>query len=230
MAYDIKSKLSIQEITDFDLDYPRICIIGKRGSGESLVLDLLKRFNIADKTEDNLLIISPTDELNPLFSLKCPTCKMLYRYDKNILREYLDRIKNMRDMDEDDFDYFSACIIFNDCLADVEMWSREPEISELFHNAKYYHITFIVILSYPLGITLDLRTNIDYAFLMFDEVTHNQKKMFVYFGGMFSEFDVFKAIYRKLTEDSGSMVIKNYETSQDIFDRLFWFKNNRSLI
>lgn len=217
-------QLPIQQFTDFDIKNSRIYLIGKRGSGISFVmLDLLKRFSKVDKFEENLLIINPTEELNPLFSPKYPTSKILYKYDKSILREYFDKIKNMKDTNRNEFNNFSGCIVLNNCLANEEM-IKDPEISELFYNAPHYHITFIMSSSYPLGFPPELRSNIDYIFLMYDDVIHHQKRMYEHYGGMLADFDTFKKIYRQLTEDFRSMVIKNYANTQNIFYKFVWFK------
>ena len=40
------------------------------------------------------------------------------------------------------------------------------EIQELFYNARYYKITFIFAMQFPLGMRLELRSQFDYVFLL----------------------------------------------------------------
>ena len=83
-----------------------------------------------------------------------------------------------------------AFLILDDCLYD-NSWVRDKNIRALFMNGRHYHMMFIITMQYALGIPPNLRTNIDYVFILRENYQSNRKRLYENFAGMFKTFDLF---------------------------------------
>ena len=52
-------------------------------------------------------------------------------------------------------------------------------------NGRHWHILFIITMQYPLGIPPNLRTNIDYVFILRENIVSNRKRIYDNYAGMF---------------------------------------------
>jgi hypothetical protein len=102
-----------------------------------------------------------------------------------------------------------SIIIMDDCLASKGSWMKDQSITELLFNGRHYHVTYILTMQYPLGITPELRGNFDYIFLMKDNFQSNLKRMYDHYAGMFPSFDSFRQVFLQLVENHGAMVVIN---------------------
>ena len=117
-----------------------------------------------------------------------------------------------------------AIVVMDDCLASKGTWAKDPLVSELLFNGRHRHITYILTMQYPLGITPELRSNFDYVFLLAEDVTSNLKRIYEHYAGMFPDFNSFRQVFRQLTEDYGAMVIKNRGSRTNLFDKIAFYK------
>jgi len=215
------NKIQIKELQLSNLP-STICIIAKRGPGKSwIVRELFNNLNKTDKFIENSLIISPTEKMNKFYGNFIPSSNISFQYDNKVLKEYLEKIEKMS---REERELFSGCVVFDDCLADSKKWIKDPEICKLFLNARHYNITFIFTMQYPMSIPPDLRCNFDYVFLQFDDFHFNQKRLYEQYAGMFPTFDLFRQVFKQMTENYGSMVIKNIGGADKITDKIFHFK------
>ena len=229
-------KLPIQEFTlDEMCENPSIIMIAKRGSGKSWITKSLiykyKKIPVG-------VIISPTDKDNPFFSDFFPDTFIFYKYESKILKKLLIRqkliLKKAREkqllgkhVDA------RVIVVMDDCLASKGTWAKDPLVSELLFNGRHRQITYILTMQYPLGITPELRSNFDYVFLLAEDYVSNLKRIYEHYAGMFPDFNSFRQVFRQLTEDFGSMVIKNRGARTNMFDKIAFYKapdlNNKEL-
>ena len=80
--------------------------------------------------------------------------------------------------------------ILDDCLYD-DRWTKDKAIKTIFMNGRHYKILFLVTMQYPLGIPPSLRCNIDYVFILRENIMNNRKRIYDNYAGMFPTFDVF---------------------------------------
>lgn len=220
-------KLPIQEFTlDEMCESPSIIMIAKRGSGKSWITKslLYKHANTPVG-----LIISPTEKDNPFFSDFFPDTFIFYKYESKILKKLLIRqkliLKKAREKHkEGKFVDTRAIVVMDDCLASKGTWAKDPLVSELLFNGRHRKITYILTMQYPLGITPELRSNFDYVFLLAEDYISNLKRIFDHYAGMFPDFNSFRQVFRQLTEDFGSMVIKNRGSRTNLFDKIAFYK------
>ena len=97
---------------------------------------------------------------------------------------------------------------------------------KMFYNGRHYSVMFILTMQAPLGITPELRNNIDYIFVLFNDYFKEQKKIHEHYAGMFPNFDLFRQVFLQLTEDFGAMVIVNRGAKRLLTDKIFYFKAN----
>ena len=208
-----------------------IVMIAKRGSGKSWCVKHILKY-LDDTGIPGGTIISPTDDVHPFYSKFVPDLYIHYEFEPEILRKIFyrqDRIIEKRKQRAKLRKRVDARVflVMDDCLGDGKKWKNDPDIRKIFMNGRHHQITFILTMQYPLGIGPELRTNIDYVFLLTDDIISNQKRLFDNYAGMFPDYNTFRAVYLNLTEDFGAMVINNRCSSRDIYDKVFYFKAKR---
>ena len=83
---------------------------------------------------------------------------------------------------------------------------------------------FIITMQYPLGIPPNLRTQIDYTFILRENLINNRKRIYENYAGMFPTFDVFCQVMDQCTENYECIVIHNNAKSNRLEDQVFWYK------
>ena len=148
---------------------PVIVMIGRRDTGKSfLVRDLL--FYHQDIPIGT--VISGTEAGNGFYSSRVPKLFIHDEYStvliENILRRQkaaLKKInKDMQTMGKTTMDP-RTFVILDDCLYD-QGWTRDKMMRLLFMNGRHWKIMLVITMQYPLCIPPNLRTNIDYVFIL----------------------------------------------------------------
>ena len=92
-------------------------------------------------------------------------------------------------------------------------------------NGRHYKILFILTMQFALGIPPNLRTNIDYVFILRENYVSNRKRLYEHYAGMFPTFDMFCQVMDQCTENFECLVIDNNSQSNKIEDQVFWYKS-----
>jgi len=204
-----------------------VVLIGKRETGKSyLVRDLL--FNQRDLPIGT--VISPTETANKFFGNMVPPLFIHEEYTASILDNVVKRQKIiMRKIDQQvvatgrcNIDP-RAFLILDDCMYD-DTWTRDKNVRLLFMNGRHYKIMFIITMQFPLGIPPSLRTQIDYVFILRENLINNRKRIYDNYAGMFPTFDVFCQVMDQCTENFECLVINNNAKSNQLEDQVFWYK------
>ena len=111
----------------------------------------------------------------------------------------------------------------DDCLYD-NSWTKSTNIRSLFMNGRHYKMLFLVTMQYGLGVPPVLRTNIDYVFLLRENIVRNRKVLYDNYAGMFPSFEMFCSVLDQCTENYECLVICNCAKSNRIEDQVFWYK------
>ena len=85
-------------------------------------------------------------------------------------------------------------------------------------------------MQYALGIPPNLRTNIDYVFLLRENIVIKLKQLYEQYAGMFPSFDIFCQVMDQCTENYECLVIHNNAKSNKLQDQVFWYKADFILI
>ena len=116
-----------------------------------------------------------------------------------------------------------AFLILDDCLYD-NTWIKNADVRSLFMNGRHYKILFILTMQYALGIPPNLRTNIDYVFLLREPYLTNRKRIWENYASMFPTLESFCSVMDQTTENYECLVINNNAKSNKLNDQIFWYK------
>ena len=110
-----------------------------------------------------------------------PSCFIHGEYHESIIQNYLNRQKKITKAWKQQMDSTGdssvdprGFLILDDCLYD-QSWVKSKDVRSLFMNGRHYKSMFIITMQYALGIPPNLRTNIDYVFLLRENIVRKQK-------------------------------------------------------
>jgi len=207
---------------------PVVVLIGRRDTGKSfLVRDLLYHHrHIPIGT-----VISGTEAGNGFYSKHVPKLFIHDEYNTSIIENILKRQKIvMKGIKKDEEVHKRptkidprAFVILDDCLYDGS-WTKDKLMRLLFMNGRHWKVMLIITMQYPLGIPPNLRTNIDYVFILREPYINNRKRIWENYAGMFPTFESFTQVMDQCTENFECLVIDNNAKSNKIQDQIFWYK------
>lgn len=206
---------------------PVVVLIGRRDTGKSyLVRDLL--FYHQDIPVGT--VISGTEAGNGFYSAHVPKLFIHDEYNTAIIENILKRQKVVLKQIKKDIIHYKktsidprAFVILDDCLYDNN-WTKDKMMRLLFMNGRHWKIMLIITMQYPLGVPPNLRTNIDYVFILREPYITNRKRIFENYAGMFPTFESFCQVMDQCTENYECLVINNNVKSNKLQDQIFWYK------
>ena len=206
---------------------PVIVLIGRRDTGKSfLVRDLLYYHqDIPIGT-----VISGTEAGNGFYGKMVPKLFIHDEYNSAIIENILKRQKMVvRQLKKETEAYGRSTIdprtfvILDDCLYD-NTWARDKLMRLLFMNGRHWKLMLVITMQYPLGVPPNLRTNIDYTFILREPYIANRKRIYENFAGMFPTFESFCQVMDQCTENYECLVVSNNAKSNRLEDQIFWYK------
>lgn len=199
----------------------RICvIIGKRGTGKTILgKDLLYH----QRHLASGICCSGTEDGNMFYQKFIPDLFVYNELDLAAIGRLVSRQKDLCKKDIHD----PVFLVLDDCMYERNVF-REKLVRQIFYNGRHYGIATLLNMQYCLDLPPDLRTNIDYVFILRENIRANRERLWKSFGGIFHTFDQFNAVMDSVTEDYGCLVIDNTSKSNKIEDVAFWYKANPS--
>jgi len=82
----------------------------------------------------------------------------------------------------------------------------------------------VITMQFPLGIPPLLRTNIDYVFILRENIIGNRKRIYEHYAGMFPTFEAFCQVMDQCTENYECLVVNNNSKSNKLQEQVFWYK------
>jgi len=205
---------------------PVIVLIGRRDTGKSfLVRDLL--FYHQDIPLGT--VISGTEAGNGFYSQHVPKLFIHDEYNSVIIEKILKRQRTVLKQIKKEMEIYKkssidprAFVILDDCLYDAS-WTRDKVMRLLFMNGRHWKMMLIITMQYPLGIPPNLRTNIDYVFILREPYIANRKRIYENYAGMFPTFESFCQVMDQCTENFECLVINNNVKSNKLHDQIYWY-------
>lgn len=206
---------------------PVIVLIGRRDTGKSfLVRDLLYYHqDIPIGT-----VISGTEAGNGFYGKMVPKLFIHDEYNSAIIENILKRQKIVVKQIKKEMEAYGRSsidprtfVILDDCLYD-NTWAREKLMRLLFMNGRHWKVMLIITMQYPLGVPPNLRTNIDYTFILREPYIANRKRIYENFAGMFPTFESFCQVMDQCTENYECLVVSNNAKSNKLEEQIFWYK------
>jgi hypothetical protein len=208
---------------------PMIVLIGKKDTGKSfLVKDILAHTQSCFPVGT---VISGTEVANPFFQDMVPSKLIHDKYTPEIVMGSIKRqlhVKQKREHEKRQHGGHSgldprAFLILDDCLYDAS-WIRQESTRYVFMNGRHIDMVTLITMQYPLGITPNLRTNIDFVFILRENGIGNRRRIYENFAGMFPTFEMFCQFMDMCTENYECLVICNGVQSNKLEDQVFWYK------
>jgi len=206
---------------------PVIVMIGRRDTGKSfLVQDLLYHHqDIPIGT-----VISGTEAGNGFYAAHVPKLFIHEEYNTVLIENILKRQRTVLKQVNKEIETYRRStidprtfVILDDCLYD-QTWTRDKMMRLLFMNGRHWKVMLIITMQYPLGIPPNLRTNIDYVFILREPYMTNRKRIWENYASMFPTFESFNSVMDQTTENYECLVINNNSKSNKLQDQIFWYK------
>jgi hypothetical protein len=204
-----------------------VVMIGKRNTGKSfLVRDMLyHKRDIPVGT-----VISATECANCFYGYMMPKLFIHDAFSAEIITSLIKRqtivVKKLKEeektLGKSNIDPWSF-LILDDLMYDTS-WIKDKNIRALFMNGRHFKIFYVLTMQYSLGLPPALRSNVDYVFILRENIVANRKRLYEQYAGMFPTFDIFCQVMDQCTANYECLVIDNTTKSNNIEDMVYWYK------
>ena len=216
-------EIQLKKFNMEDIKHDKVVVlIGKRDTGKSfLCKDILYHHQNIPVGQ----VISGTEGANQFYSKIVPKLFIHGEFDTQIVQNMIKRQKILIDKINEGDDSIDprSFLILDDCLYD-NSWAKDKYMRSVFMNGRHYKILFLLTMQFALGIPPNLRTNIDYVFILRENYVSNRKRLYEHYAGMFPSFEMFCQIMDQCTENYECLVINNNAKSNKLTDQVFWYK------
>jgi hypothetical protein len=204
-----------------------LVFLGKRNTGKSFLLrDIL--FYHRDLPIGT--IISPTEGANKFYSDMVPSLFIHDEYTPQLIDNVVRRQKLVtKKANKEKMIYGKSSIdprgflILDDCLYDG-CWKKDKNIRYLFMNGRHIKVFLAIKMQYPLGVPPDLRTNVDYVFILRENNHGNRKRIYENYASVFPSLEFFSQCMDQLTSGYGCIIIDNTSKSNKLEDNVYWYE------
>lgn len=195
-----------------------LLFIGKRNTGKSTLVKDIMWFN---KSIPIGMIMSPTEESNSFYKSMIPDLFIYNDYDPDAVDKL---IKRQRKAVKKGMKNPNAFLLLDDCMYDSKKITKDKNIRYIFMNGRHVKLMLYLTMQYCMDLSPDLRANIDYIFVLRENILANKEKIYKNFFGIFPSFDIFNQVMTKCTENFECLVLDNTSRSNDVEDVVFYYK------
>ncbi len=195
----------------------KVCVvIGKRGTGKStLVTDLLYH----KKDIPAGIVMSATEEGNHYYKQFIPDLFIYGDYNREAIEKVIDRQKRLVSQNKNT----PVFILLDDCMYN-KAFMKDNCIRQCFMNGRHWKIFFMLTMQYCMDLSPDLRANVDYVFILRENVIQNRERLWKAFFGIFPSFEMFNQVMNACTENYECLVLDNTSKSNRLEDCVFYYK------
>ena len=199
-----------------------ILIIGKRGTGKSTLLkDILYHIR---KRVDTGYAMSPTADTVAMFEDCFPYSHIYDEYSLDAIKTAIECETALKGQNKSR----EIVIAIDDCMYDKGIM-RTKEMREIHMNGRHLNMWFINSVQYLMDLGPDLRTNIDYIFVLKEPMKSNREKLYKFFFGVFDKFETFSNVMDKCTENHECLVMDNTSPGNSISESIFYYKADNNI-
>ena len=198
-----------------------IFLIGKRHTGKTVLMkDILYHM----PRPDYVIAMAPTEDTLQTFREFLPETCIFDHFSQEKLesivtlqRELVSRGKKR-----------TVMIVLDDCLYQKNCLNSTC-MRSIFFNGRHDHISLVCCAQYMMEVNVSLRTNIDYIFVMRDNILTNRQKLFKYYFGQFSRFEEFDRVMTACTQDYKALVLDGTVSSTSATDSVLWYRASTNI-
>lgn len=203
-----------------------LVFIGKRNTGKSF---LLKDIMYYQKDIPIGTVISPTEAANCFYGKMVPSLFIHDEYTPELVKNVVERQKKIKKRINKEIRTYNkseidprSFLILDDCLYDG-VWKKDKNIRYLFQNGRHIKTMLLLTMQFPLGIPPDLRTNVDFAFILREPNFNNRRRIYDNYASIFPTFEIFCQCMDNLTNGYGCIVIDNTTRSNNLDENVYWY-------
>jgi len=201
----------------------RICLfVGKRGCGKTTLLKDLLWYNHDLPVG---MVMSGTEESNSFYQSFIPNSWIYSDFNTAAFDTFMDTQKKVaRQYNEGKFKFDPhSFLLLDDCLYNPKIL-KSTSMKNLFYNGRHYNILTLISAQYCMSMAPDMRNQVDYLFILKDNIRANRKRLFEHYFGMFKSLAEFNKVMDAVTSDYGALVLDNTQRSTDIDKCVFWYR------
>ena len=170
------------------------------------------------------IFASGTVEANADFEGIFPPSFVFEGYEPDMLQNFLSRQRRInKKRNQLGLDKKRSACILDDCGFDKD-FTKDPVLRNIFMNGRHFGIFFAFTLQYCMDMKIDLRTQIDYVFVMKEDVVSVRQRLYKEYAGRIGTYETFCHTLNEYTKDFKCLVIKNSGSTPTIQDKFFWYK------
>jgi len=180
------------------------------------------------------IVVSETEESNGFYSEMVPPSFLYEDFNMDAIQRFMDgqkkKVKEYADPNgpykDGDLSFRhipNAFLIADDCMADKKLWKTKL-IRDIFLNGRHRKVFFLMAVQYMMDMSVDLRANVDYVFVLMEDSIKNKERLWQQFFSIFPTFDMFCQVMDQCTENYGCMVLDRTIKSTRIEDKVFYYK------
>ena len=194
-----------------------ICVvIGKRNTGKSV---LAKDIMFHKRHIPAGVVMSATEEGNNFYGTWVPDSFIYNDFDRavieNLIEQQRKKIKTGTAQ--------NVFLILDDCMYDKKLL-KDKCMRSLFMNGRHWKIFLMLTAQYCGDLGPDIRSNIDYVFILRDNIIQNRERLYKNFFGLVPTFASFSQLMDATTENYECLVVDNTSRSNNLEDCLYWYK------
>ena len=195
-----------------------IMCIGKRGTGKTtLTADIFYHLR---KKFDAGIAFSATEESNNFWGKHICDTLIYPEFDP---KQYANFIQEQRRINSTNSRPINSFALMEDCMYSKILRSNK-DVRGTFFNGRHWNIFLIVTMQYVLDLPPELRSNVDYVFILRNNQVADREKIWKHFCGFIPSFPLFNKIMNKCTTGYECMVVNNMSRSNEIHDCLYWYQ------
>lgn len=208
-------------------DNATIMMLGKRNTGKSYLLKDLLYYH---QDIPSCVVVCPTESSNKFYSNFVPDLFIFEDYEEEIVRYFNMRqrfvksefLKEIKEFGTSTIDGRSI-LILDDCLYD-DKWIRSSNIRWMFMNGRHSDGMFIMTSQAPMGIPPSLRNNLDYVFILRNNIDTERQKIYKNYASVIPDYNMFCKILNSCTEDYKCLVVHVSSKSNDLRECVYWYR------
>lgn len=217
---------TLLDLDKFDIGSIRpdsgVGILGKTHCGKSTLMYLImfmlsKHFNYGKAMSPTLSSRKKFESCMPLHFIDNPSVDALTEFVTTVKETFIDEDTRGRP-------HRRAFFLADDTAFDKQFMNAKV-LKDLMMNGRNYNCFRMLVLQYIMTMGPDLRTNLDYMFVFWDNSKPGQKKIYENWFSMMDPKD-FRKVFAKATENHGCLVIdtRKANTSRDWHECIFWYR------
>ena len=193
-----------------------IFIIGLKEFGKSIITkDLLYNNN---EIESGLVISPSINNYNYI-----PSIFIYDKYDKKIIKKYIKKQYELNQEYPKDIYNTRSFIILEDIMY-LHSWKKDKYLKTLFNSLIKVNSLCIIQHEYMIDIDDNLHKNIDYIFILKENLDKNRRKIYDTFNKeLIIPYSLFCKLLDDYTQKYNFLILDVKSQSINIQDKLFWY-------